>query len=113
MQRPVRAKPRRPRMQSTRPVPLSAHIVPAASDRVGPDRRPPPAPHPTQPRPAPAPPQQAAPSPPETSAADAPRCALSGLPGGRGATRAAPAGIHYVPKHASWLNMVEIEIGVL
>jgi hypothetical protein len=23
------------------------------------------------------------------------------------------AQIHYVPKHASWLNMVEIEIGVL
>jgi len=22
-------------------------------------------------------------------------------------------GFHYVPKHASWLNMVEIEIGVL
>jgi hypothetical protein len=23
------------------------------------------------------------------------------------------AGFHYVPKHASWLNMVEIEIGLL
>ena len=25
----------------------------------------------------------------------------------------APLEFHYVPKHASWLNMVEIEIGVL
>jgi hypothetical protein len=24
-----------------------------------------------------------------------------------------PLEFHYVPKHASWLNMVEIEIGVL
>jgi hypothetical protein len=30
-----------------------------------------------------------------------------------GATHAAPVGIPYVPKHAIWLNMVEIEIGVL
>jgi DDE superfamily endonuclease len=32
---------------------------------------------------------------------------------GAGQTGAAPLEFHYVPKHASWLNMVEIQIGVL
>ena len=40
---------------------------------------------------------------------------LRAVPGclGAGQTGAAPLEFHYVPKHASWLNMVEIEIGVL
>ena len=32
---------------------------------------------------------------------------------GAGQTGAAPLEFHYVPKHASWMNMVEIQIGVL
>jgi hypothetical protein len=41
------------------------------------------------------------------------RPALSGLPARRSPTHFASPEFHYTPKHASWLNMVEIEIGVL
>ena len=38
---------------------------------------------------------------------------LSGVPARRSQADFATARFHYTPKHASWLNMVEIEIGVL
>jgi hypothetical protein len=39
--------------------------------------------------------------------------ALPDLPSSRSQTDTAPPGVPLRPKHASWLNMVEIEIGVL
>ena len=41
------------------------------------------------------------------------RRALPGLPAGEARRVLRRLEFHYVPKHASWLNMVEIEIGVL
>lgn len=41
------------------------------------------------------------------------RRALPSLPAGQSATPPVLAQFHYVPKHTSWLSMVEIEIGVL
>jgi hypothetical protein len=38
---------------------------------------------------------------------------LRTLPRARGASHLQHIEFHYTPKHASWLNMVEIEIGVL
>jgi transposase len=41
------------------------------------------------------------------------RLSLRGIPTRRSPANLEPYEFHYTPKHASWLNMVEIEIGVL
>ena len=41
------------------------------------------------------------------------RVAVCGVPTGGGEAAGRQAGVHYTPKHGSWLNMAEIELSVL
>ena len=49
----------------------------------------------------------------DSRSSDSPAALPNRVGAGRGPPRAPQLRFHYVPKHASWLNMVEIEIGVL